>query len=147
MFNKKISIASDHNGYDLKQEIIKHLSSGTFGDYEVIDLGPENKERVDYPEYAAAVSESITDEIADIGILICGTGTGMAMAANRNSDIRAALCTSTTIAKFARKHNDANILVLGARMLESENAIKILEVFLTEKFDGGKHLSRLKKYS
>lgn len=139
----KISIASDHNGYDLKKTIIEHLEAGK---YQVTDLGTNSPTTiVDYPDYAKLVSDHIGDGLSEIGILICGTGIGMSIAANRSSHIRAALCIGTTMAKFAREHNNANILALGAKNLSYERSIEILDMFLSSQFEGGRHLLRIEK--
>lgn len=139
----KISIASDHNGVNLKDKIIKHLKNKK---HEVLDLGPfDDKESVDYPDYAKKVCESLMEEQSQFGILICGTGIGMSIAANRRSEIRAALCTNEFMAEMARAHNDANILIIGSRISSDNEVISILDKFLTSSFEGGRHKSRLAK--
>lgn len=141
----KISIAADHNGVELKSNIIKYLKSQK---YEVFDLGPHNNAvSVDYPDYAKIVCESIIDKESDIGILICGTGIGMSIAANRRSGIRAALCTNSFMAERSRAHNDANVLVIGSNISSEEESINMLKTFLNISFEGGRHARRLTKIS
>ena len=116
--------------------------------YNVIDFGPDNDaEPVDYPDYAKKVCESILDGDADLGVLICGTGIGMSIAANRRSGIRAALCTDLFMAERARAHNDANILVVGNRVSSAYDPIDMLKKFLATAFEGGRHARRLSKIS
>jgi ribose 5-phosphate isomerase B len=144
-FNQKIKIGigSDHNGYKLKSLLIEYLKSK---DYLVNDFGTDDDiNSVDYPDYANLVCESLLSKDIDFGILICGTGIGMSIAANRYSKVRAALCLSTDMAKLAKQHNNANILVLGARILSNQDAIDILEKFLSSSFDGGRHSARVDK--
>ena len=142
---QKISIASDHNGVALKDKIIQYLGSLK---YEVVDFGPKNDlESVDYPDYAKKVCESILDEETSMGVLICGTGLGMSIAANRCSGIRAALCTDIFMVERARAHNDANILVLGNQISSEKNSLDMLKKFLNTSFEGGRHARRLSKIS
>ena len=140
---EKLAIASDHGGYDLK-ELIKERFSGCF---EFIDLGTTSKESVDYPEYGQAVAKSIINGDATRGIIICGTGIGISIAANRFPEIRAALATDTVMARLAREHNDANVLALGARMIDTALAFDITETFLNTEFEGGRHARRIEKLS
>jgi len=144
MQNHQLAIASDHAGIDLKDEIIKFLQKK---DVIVVDLGANNLERVDYPDYAHNLMEKIIEGSVEHGILICATGIGMSMTANRSSDIRAALCTTEFMAERARLHNDANILVLGAKIINSDTALKIVDTFLNTEFEGGRHAHRLAKIS
>lgn len=137
-----ISIASDHAGFQLKRKIADHLKSN---DCQLIDRGPSNEELVDYPDYAKKVVSDISKKNADMGILICGSGQGMAMAANKFSGIRAALCYSPEIAQIAREHNDANILTLGSRFIDTATAINCIEKFLNTSFEGNRHLNRINK--
>ncbi len=137
----KIAIACDHGGYDLKEAIKLHYA----GRLEFLDLGTDSKNPVDYPDYAKAMAESIIDGNVGSGILICGTGIGMSIAANRYPQIRSALCTDTTMALRSRLHNDANILSLGARIIGNEVAFDIIDTFLTTGFEGGRHEVRIKK--
>ena len=138
----KVSIASDHAGFDLKDQIIKLLKNSGI---DVIDRGPDKNDPVDYPDYASKVTSDILSEKAHKGILICGTGQGMAMAANKKPGIRAALCYNSEVAKLARKHNDANILTLGARVIDEATALGLVEIFLNTDFDGSRHTDRINK--
>ena len=137
---KKIIIGSDHAGFEMNHSIISNLS-----DIEFKEIGTDSDESVDYPDYANELVKRIQSNSYSFGILICGTGIGMSMSANRTKDIRAALCLNTKMAELARQHNDANILVLGSRLISVSEAIKCLLVFLNTKFDGGRHLRRVKK--
>ena len=138
----RLSIASDHAGFDLKDQIVKILRESGI---DVIDRGPDKKDPVDYPDYASKVTNDILSEKAHKGILICGTGQGMAMAANKKPGIRAALCYNSEVAKLARKHNDANILTLGARVIDEATALGLVEIFLNTDFDGSRHTDRINK--
>ncbi len=140
---EKLLIACDHGGYDLKNAIKTHFSDK----YEFIDLGADSKASVDYPEYAQKLSKEIEKNTASRGILICGTGIGISIAANRNRYIRAALCTNATMAKLTRKHNDANVLALGARITGDVQAFDIIEAFLNTEYEGGRHDRRIEKMS
>jgi ribose 5-phosphate isomerase B len=137
-----IAIGSDHAGYEMKEALINWISEQGV---PVIDFGPESTESVDYPDYAHAVTASILDEESVIGILICGTGNGICMTANKWRDIRAALCWNSEIASLARQHNNANVLCLPARFISIEEAIGIVEVFLDTEFEGGRHEKRVDK--
>lgn len=134
----KIYIASDHAGFDLKAFLIKKFPT-------LIDLGTDSAESVDYPDFAKKLGQEIQE--GDFGILICGSGVGISIAANRFKNIRAALCLNEKIAELARRHNDANVLCLGARLINEEKAIEIIEKFLATKFEGGRHIERVKKLS
>jgi len=137
-----IAIGSDHGGYELKKEIMAHLdAAGAL--YE--DCGTYDTESCDYPDYAHAVCKKIQDGEADSGILICGTGIGMSIAANKHKGIRAAVCGDCFSAKFTRRHNDANVLCLGARVTGPGLAMEIVDLFLNEKFEGGRHARRVEK--
>ncbi|MDX8335565.1 ribose 5-phosphate isomerase B [Candidatus Cetobacterium colombiensis] len=136
----KIALGADHGGFALKEIVKKHLEEKGI---EVLDKGCYSTESVDYPVYAKAVAHSILDKEADFGILICGTGIGISIAANRFKGIRAALCSNTTMAKLTREHNDANILALGARMIGDVLALEIIDEFLKTEFLGGRHLTRI----
>ena len=142
MSKYNIAIASDHSGYNLKTSIIKHLKKKNL---TVLDLGTHNTEIVDYPDYAEKVVDCLLQQEAELGILICGTGIGMSIAANRSSEIRAALVTSVFMAERAKLHNDANILVLGSKIIEEKLAIEMVDKFLDTKFEGGRHSLRLAK--
>jgi ribose 5-phosphate isomerase B len=138
-----IAIANDHSGYNLKQAIAQHLKKLGIS---ALDLGTNNAEdHVDYPDYADKVVDSLSESESSYGILICSTGIGMSIAANRRSDIRAALCFNTFMAERARSHNDANILVLGAKINDESQALEMVDKFLNTKFEGGRHSSRLAK--
>lgn len=137
----EIIIASDHAGFDLKQHIIKLFKKNT----KFRDMGPFSDESVDYPDFAVKVCEIIEKERNKKGVLICGSGIGMSMVANRFPHIRAALCSSEKMAKLSRQHNDANILVLGSRLISWQEAIKCLIVFFKTEYEGGRHQARLDK--
>ena len=137
-----IAIGSDHGGFEIKQNIIEWLLEN---EIPFIDFGTKSTESVDYPDYAHKVVGSIIDEESVIGILVCGTGNGISMAANKWRGIRAALCWSTEIAKLSREHNNANILSLPGRFLSKEEAIRIVDIFLDTEFEGGRHLNRINK--
>ena len=139
---KKVFIASDHAGYKLKNEIIKKFSKKII----FSDLGTRDAEiSVNYPDYAHKLSKSVSKNPKNIGILVCGSGVGMSMAANRHKKIRAALCYSVNNAKLSRLHNNANIITLGARLIKKNIAFKCINVFLSTKFEGGRHIKRIKK--
>lgn len=138
----KFYIATDHAGIDLKDYTVELLKEKG---HEVIDLGPFSKDRVDYPDYAVKVSESVLADSASQGILICGSGIGMSMAANRHSGIRAALCHDAYTATVARAHNDANILCFGERIIGKGVAESILDAWCAGGFDGGRHTLRVAK--
>lgn len=142
MLNFALGIASDHAGFELKTKVVDFLQNNNF---RVLDLGTHSKESVDYPDYAKKLTDEIIEETIAFGILICDTGIGMSMAANRNSEIRAALCTNEFMAERARLHNDANVLVLGSKISDEETAVKITQKFLKTSFEGGRHSNRLKK--
>lgn len=137
-----IAIAADHGGYDLKSLLIAELN--TLG-YEALDLGTHGTQSVDYPDYAAALAQAIEAGRAKRGVLVCGTGIGIAIAANRYRFIRAAVCHDATTARLARQHNDANVLALGGRSLDHGLAERILEVWLKTPFAGGRHARRVEK--
>lgn len=137
-----IVIASDHSGFLLKNKIIKYLQNQNIS---VLDYGTNSQEIVDYPDYSKKVVDGILEEVAPLGILICGTGIGMSIAANRTSEIRAALCFDVFMAERARAHNDANILVLGAKVPEEQIVYQMVDKFLSTSFEGGRHITRLSK--
>ena len=137
---KKIIIGSDHAGFEMKNSIISNLS-----DVEFDDIGTDSDESVDYPDYANELVKRIQSNSYSFGILICGTGIGMSMSANRTKDIRAALCLNTKMAELARQHNDANILCLGSRFIEKSEALKCVDTFMMTKFEGERHLKRINK--
>ncbi len=138
----KIAIGSDHAGFELKQELIEYFKNTVI---EIIDKGCYNIERVDYPDFGHAVAKAVLSSEVNFGILMCGSGNGINMSANKHKGIRAALCWNEEIAKLARLHNDANILVLPARYISLEEAKKCVAIFLTEKFEGGRHQQRIEK--
>ena len=141
MFNK-IFLASDHGGFKLKEKVKSFLIDNNF-EYE--DLGCFSLDPVDYPDYAKLLSKKIKDKINSKGILFCGTGIGISMAANRFPHIRAALCTTVEMASKSRKHNDANVLALGGRVLEDNLALEIVKEFLHTDFEAGRHSLRVDK--
>ena len=137
----KILIGNDHAGYSLKLSIIKNLEDK----YEFFDKGSYSDESVDYPDYASIIAKEIQSEKGDLGILICGTGNGVCMTANKFKGIRAVICWNKEIAKLAKQHNNANIICIPSRFIKVEEAIKIIETFILEKFEGGRHERRIKK--
>lgn len=137
----KIALGADHGGYELKEKIKQHLAKKE--GIEVIDFGTNSIESVDYPKYGHLVAKSIVDKEVNFGILVCGTGIGISIAANKIKGIRAANCTNTTMAKLARQHNDANILALGARIVGDVLALNIVDEFLISSFEGGRHEKRV----
>ena len=136
----KISIASDHAAYNEKQEIIKYLLDKRL---DVVDLGTNSEESVDYPIFGQRVAESIIDKKVDRGIVICGTGIGISIAANRYKNIRATLCNTPEHAEMARKHNDSNVLALGGRTTNLDDLKSIVDVWLSTDFEGGRHQKRI----
>ncbi len=139
---KKICIASDHAGFNLKEEIKSYLTNI---EASVIDLGPFNDKSVDYPIYAQKVARRIGQKSSNIGILVCGSGTGMSISSNKFKGIRAAVCFNSKSTRLSREHNDANVLCLGSRFIKKNEAVKIVKIFLKTKFEGGRHLRRVKK--
>lgn len=138
----KIIVASDHAGFEFKGHILRYLSGNKI---ETLDLGTENNYSVDYPDYASKVAKLISRGEIDRGILICGTGIGMSIVANKFTGVRAALCHNLETAKASRRHNDANILVLGGRVLTEAVALSIVETWMNTPFDGGRHQDRVDK--
>ena len=139
-----IILASDHAGYPLKEEIKKFFNRENI---IASDVGCYSKEQLDdYPDFAKAANAKVVEDQRNVGIYICGSGLGMSMVANRNPKIRAALCQNEKFASLARRHNDANVLCLSGRFISSRKAIKIIKVFLTTEFEGGRHARRIKKY-
>tara|TARA_B100001094_G_C17840849_1_gene627851 strand:- start:69 stop:506 length:438 start_codon:yes stop_codon:yes gene_type:complete len=139
---KKICIASDHAGFNLKEVIKSYLINKNIS---IFDVGPFESKSVDYPDYAKKLSNRIKTKKSDLGILVCGSGTGMAISANKIKTIRAAVCYNLKSTRLSRQHNDANIIALGARLTKKQLALKLVEIFLKTKFEGGRHLKRLKK--
>ena len=139
---KKIYIASDHAGYSLKNFILEKLKTK----FDIMDLGTNNKSvSVNYPIYAHKLSKMVSKKKSNVGILVCGSGLGMSMAANRHKKIRAAVCYSVKNTKLSRLHNNANIITLGARLTNKTTAFKCIDVFINTKFEGGRHKKRVKK--
>jgi ribose 5-phosphate isomerase B len=138
----KIALGADHAGYELKDRIKQHLELQGIA---VCDEGTSSPESVDYPDYARAVAHHVSERRADLGILVCGSGIGMAMAANKVDGIRAANVSSEYEAQMSREHNNANVLALGARILEPEEALQIVDKWLATPFAGGRHERRVEK--
>ena len=139
---RKILIASDHAGFKLKEVIKKYLSTKKV---KILDLGPSKLVKVDYPDYAHKLSKKVATNKGSFGILICGSGMGMSITANKNKKIRAALCYSVKNTKLSRLHNNANIITLGERLINKNKAFNLIKVFLSTKFEGGRHLRRVRK--
>lgn len=138
----KIAIGSDHAGFELKQHIIQYLKDKNL---DVTDKGCYSNDRADYPDFAHSVALAVLSSEVEFGILMCGSGNGINMAANKHKGIRAALCWNSEIASLARQHNNANILVLPARYISKQEAYDCIDVFLSEKFEGGRHQQRIEK--
>lgn len=138
-----IYIGADHGGFDLKTQIIDYFKKN---DILFTDLGTNSTESVDYPDFAHAVCKKVLEEKSNLGILICKTGVGMSIAANKVSGIRAALCKDAEVAALCRQHNNANVLCLGARDLDVASAIQIINAFLSAEFEGGRHQKRVDKF-
>lgn len=136
----KLAIASDHGGYALKELVKEHLYKK---DLEVLDLGTNSEESVDYPEFGKTCAEAVASGEADLGIVICGTGIGISIAANKVKGVRCALATNVFMAEMSRKHNNANMLAMGGRVLEPKEAIKIVDAWLDNEFEGGRHQRRV----
>ena len=141
MHSKKIFISSDHAGFNLKKSIIQKFSKKQ----KIVDIGPSSNKSVDYPDYARKLSKKILSNNGSFGILICGSGIGMSITANKNKKIRASLCYSVKNTKLSRLHNNSNIITLGARLINKNKAFNLIRVFLNTKFEGGRHLRRVKK--
>ena len=139
---KTVCIASDHAGFDLKEIIKNHLIDK---DVSIYDIGPYNDQSVDYPDYAKKLANRIKLKKSDVGILVCGSGTGMAISANKIKKIRAAVCYNIKSTRLSRQHNNANIITLGSRLTKKNTAFKCIEAFLNTKFEGGRHEKRIKK--
>lgn len=141
----RIALGSDHAGFELKEYIKEYLQSITNHKLDINDWGCYSEERADYPDFAHKVAGQISEGKADLGILVCGSGNGISMAANKWSDIRCALCWNSEITEMARLHNDANILSLPGRYISKEEAIKCVDAFLNTEFEGGRHADRIAK--
>jgi ribose 5-phosphate isomerase B len=140
--SKIIAIASDHAGFDLKEVLKKELD---LSGYKALDLGADSKESVDYPDFGYKLAEKVASGACEFGVLICGSGIGISIAANRNKKIRAALCHNKEMAKLARQHNNANVLALGAKFVDEQTAKDCLKEFLNTDFEGGRHEKRVEK--
>ena len=143
MKKTSIYVGSDHGGFDLKREVVDLLSGND--EYVVYDVGPFNSESVDYPQYAKSVSEGVLKE-GGFGVLICGTGVGMSMVANKVRGIRAVLAHNEFVGVMGRRHNDANVLCLGARVIGSALGLEIVKSFLDSEFEGGRHERRVGQF-
>lgn len=139
---KKIAVGGDHAGFDYKGKLIEKLAA--LG-YEVKDFGPFSSDSVDYPDYVHPLCQAIESGKFDLGIVICGSGNGVAITANKHQGIRAALCWNEELAALARQHNDANVIALPARFISYEHAEKLSDIFLTTEFEGGRHQNRVNK--
>ena len=139
---KTACIASDHAGYKLKEDIKNYLIDKKMS---VFDIGPYNDNSVDYPDYAKKLGNRIKLKKSDVGILVCGSGIGMAISANKIKSIRAAVCYNTKSTRLSRQHNNANIISLGSRLTKKNLSLKLVEIFFNTKFEGGRHLRRVKK--
>ena len=135
-----IALGADHGGFELKEKIKKHLLEKNI---EVLDLGTNSTESVDYPKFGHAVGHAIADKKADFGIVVCGTGIGISIAANKVPGVRAALCLNTTMARLTREHNNANILAMGGRIVGNVLALEMVDTFLATEFQGGRHERRV----
>ena len=140
--SKRVILASDHAGFELKEEIKKFLIKKR---KKIVDLGTKNTNSVDYPDYAHLLSKKMKKDKNQFGILICGSGIGMAMAANKHRNIRAAMCYNSKSTKLSRLHNNANVITIGSRLIKKNVALKCVSVFLKTEFDGGRHSRRVKK--
>ncbi len=138
----KVVIACDHGGFELKETVKEHLIKKG---YSVIDIGTNNTESVDYPDYGKRAGEMVADNKAERGIVICGTGIGISIAANKVDGIRCALCTNEYMAKMSRQHNNANMLALGNRVIGRDLALSIVDVWMNTEFEGGRHEKRVNK--
>ncbi len=139
---KKIFISSDHAGFKLKESIKDYLLKKKI---KFSDLGPNNQNSVDYPDFAHKVAKKVKSNKKHVGILVCGSGMGMNITANRHKNIRAVQCFNSKSTKLSRLHNDANIITLGSRLLSKKNALNFVGIFLNTKFEGGRHKKRIKK--
>jgi ribose 5-phosphate isomerase B len=139
-----IAVASDHAGFDLKEILKRDLQEAG---HEVLDLGTNSTSSVDYPDFGTAMADAIASGKASRGVLVCGTGIGISMAANRNAKVRAALVHDVTSARLAREHNDANVVAFGQRLIGTETAREALKVFVSTKWEGGRHAARVAKLS
>ena len=139
---KTVCIASDHAGYNLKEIIKDHLVNKNVS---IFDIGPMSDNRVDYPDFAKKLAYRIKSKKSDAGILVCGSGTGMAISANKIKKIRAAVCYNFKSTRLSRQHNNANVIAIGSRLIKKNLSLKLVEIFLKTKFEGGRHLRRVNK--
>lgn len=139
----KIALGSDHGGFQMKEMLCAYLEEQG---YEVLNLGTYDEKSVDYPEYGRKVGKAVVSGEADLGIVVCGTGIGISMAANKVKGVRAALCTNEFMAEMSRRHNNANVLSLGGRVIGPELAKNIVKVWLNTEFDGGRHANRIRQF-
>ncbi len=139
-----IAVASDHAGFDLKEILKRDLQEAG---HDVLDLGTNSTQSVDYPDFGSAMADAVASGRAEKGVLVCGTGIGISMAANRNPKVRAALVHDVTSARLSRQHNDANVVAFGQRLIGTETAREALRIFLDTKFEGGRHAGRVAKLS
>lgn len=140
--NRKIGFSADHAGFQLKARLVEYVKG--LG-YDVVDLGPSNEDRVDYPDFGYKLAEAIVTGDVDAGIGVCGSGIGISIALNRYKGVRAALCHDVTTAQLSRQHNDANVLALGARLIGPDIATACVDAFLNTAFEGGRHAGRVDK--
>ncbi len=142
MNNIKIAVGSDHAGFDLKKDLLVYLSEKG---YTVEDMGPNSADSVDYPDFAHKVASSVETKTCDLGILICGSGNGVCITANKHHGVRAALAWEPELASLARQHNNANVICLPARFVSQEKAFQIVDAYLDSAFEGGRHENRVNK--
>ena len=138
----KIAIGGDHAGFSYKKKIIEYLNSNGI---TTIDVGPKNEASCDYPDFSHLVAKSVQKKEVDFGVLVCGSANGVAMAANKHNNIRAAICWNSEIASLAKTHNNANIICFPARFVSLDSVLRMIEVFMKKNFEGGRHLNRIKK--
>lgn len=139
-----IALGADHAGFEVKQTILKSLQ---LQNLNCIDYGTYDSERADYPDFAHPVAKAVEEGAADFGVLVCGSGNGVAITANKHQGIRAAICWNEDIARLARRHNDANVIAIPARFIEPSMAVNLVNIFLHETFEGGRHATRVGKIS
>lgn len=139
---KKIGIASDHAGYEMKEFLVGYLD---VKGYDVHDFGCNSEERCDYPDFGHALAEAVAKKEIDMGITLCGTGVGMSIVVNRHKGVRGSLCWNEEVARLTRAHNDSNVLVLPARLIDNTEAIRILDAYLSTPFEGERHIARIEK--
>ncbi len=138
----KIAIGGDHAGFSYKKKIIEYLNSNGI---TILDVGSKNEASCDYPDFSHLVAKSVQKKEVDFGVLVCGSANGVAMAANKHNNIRAAICWNSEIASLAKTHNNANIICFPARFVSLDSVLRMIEVFMKKNFEGGRHLNRIKK--